>query len=445
MTTGKMNLSYGEAAEAAGIAERLRKNGFTAYFAGGCVRDFLMGKEPHDFDVATSATPEKVEALFPRTVPVGRQFGVILVIDSANRYYEVATFRKDGGYQDGRHPEAVSFSGPEEDAARRDFTINGMFYDPEKEAVIDFVGGQKDLEQQMIRAIGDPHQRFEEDKLRLLRAIRFASTLHFKIENLTWQALVGEAPKISCVSVERIREEIVKMLMRSGATEGLQLLSQSGLLRVILPEIENLKEMTQAPGFSADHNLLQMTCLLLDKMELSSEALAFAGLFYYFQAGSGEADAESAQIYSQNNYARITQAAEVLRRLKASNEVIEYVSEVLDCQHLFYEVREMREGQLKLFLSRESFQDELKLHQLHCQNAEESLEFYDFICKKLIAYKDENLRPEALLNGHDLIELGMEPGPAMKPVLEEAYLLQLEGKLPDKKGAMDWAKQQAVK
>jgi len=233
MNPGPMDVSDPKAQLACRIVKILAERGFTAYFAGGCVRDHLMALQPHDFDIATTATPDQVEKLFRRTIPVGKQFGVMIVVED-DIPFEVATFRCEGGYQDGRHPSQVSFTQPEEDAKRRDFTVNGMFYDPVTAKVIDFVGGLEDLPKKVIRAIGDPRARFEEDKLRLLRAIRFASTLGFEIEPATWKALCSQASAIRQVSPERVREELVKIFTRAGAARGMVLLSESGLMKEIL-------------------------------------------------------------------------------------------------------------------------------------------------------------------------------------------------------------------
>lgn len=439
----QMDLSGGRGAEAARIARIIHEKGFTAYFAGGCVRDFLMGKEPQDFDIATSAEPEQIETLFERTVPVGKQFGVILVIGRDGEHYEVATFRKEGKYEDGRRPTEVAFSGPREDALRRDFTINGMFYDPAAMKVLDFVGGQADLEQKTIRAIGDAGERFDEDKLRLLRAVRFASSLGFEIEPLTWQALKGEAAKISCVSAERIRDELVKTLLRPGARRAIQLLFESGLLDAVLPEIAALHQKRNTPGFSPEKDLLQTTAALAGRLTKPTEVQAFGALFYYWDGGEPEPDGENeAAIFSHGRHTRFSRVADVLKRLKASNETIDGVLEILKNQHSFEEVQHMREGVLKTFMARNSFAQELELYRIYSRQTGEGAENCGFIDRKLEEYAGVNLSPSAFLNGHDFINLGLEPGPKLKPLLDEAYLLQLEGRLENRGQALAWAKEQ---
>ena len=244
------------------IVHRLRNAGHEAFFAGGCVRDSLMGKVPHDFDIATSARPEQVQALFPRTVPVGVQFGVVLVVENGQEY-QVATFRSDGAYLDGRHPQSVTFTTAEGDARRRDFTINGLFYDPVGKRVLDFVGGQQDLKTRTLRAIGNPADRFAEDKLRLLRGIRFASTLGFEIESATWDAIRAGASAIREVSAERIRDELVKIFVCSGRVRGFDLLDASGLMAKILPEISSLKGCEQPPDYHPEGDVFVHTRLML--------------------------------------------------------------------------------------------------------------------------------------------------------------------------------------
>lgn len=439
----QMDLSGGRAAEAAEIAHKLHQKGFTAYFAGGCVRDFLMGKEPQDFDIATSAQPDQIESIFPRTVPVGKQFGVILVIGHDSQYYEVATFRKEGKYEDGRRPTEVEFSGPHEDAKRRDFTINGMFYDPVSMQVMDFVGGKSDIEKRVVRAIGDAYERFEEDKLRLLRAVRFASSLDFEIEEVTWQALKGEAGKITCVSAERIRDEIVKTLVRPGARRAIQLLFESGLLESVLPEIAGLHQKRNTPGFSPEKDLLATTAVLVGRLSEPSEIGALAALFYYWDGEDAlESDGETGPFFSQGKHNRFTKVAEVLKRLKASNDTIDGVLEVLKNQHRFEQVQEMREGVLKMFIARKSFALEFELYSLYCRQAGEGKDNCRFLNEKIKSYSSEDLAPPPFLSGHDLIELGLDPGPKMKPVLDEAYLLQLEGRHKNREEALIWAREQ---
>src|SRR5213595_1476179 len=244
------------------VAARLRENGHIAYFAGGCVRDIVRGRIPKDFDIATDARPEVAQQLFSRTYAVGAHFGVILVVE--NRFqFEVATFRSDDVYIDGRHPSAVHFSSPEEDAQRRDFTINGMFYDPVADNVIDFVGGRADIDAKLVRAIGDPAQRFSEDRLRMLRAVRFATVLDYEIDTQTWDALVANASSINQISAERIREELVRIFLSSNRVRGWDLLDSSGLMGAILPELDAMKGVLQPEQFHPEGDVFVHTRLML--------------------------------------------------------------------------------------------------------------------------------------------------------------------------------------
>ena len=274
-----MDFSTEPAASALAIVRVLSRHGHIAYFAGGCVRDELMGKTPADFDIATSADPSAVEKLFPKTVPVGKQFGVILVIEN-DLTYEVATFRREGKYEDGRHPSSVEFTVPEEDARRRDFTVNGLFYDPLSGKILDFVDGQKDMELRVIRAIGDPRKRFEEDKLRILRAVRFAANLGYTVDADTWKAVCVMAPEIRQVSPERIREELVKILMRPNAARGFRLLHDSGLMQIILPEVAAMKGVQQPPAFHPEGDVFVHTEQLLSRLQNPSMVLALSALFH---------------------------------------------------------------------------------------------------------------------------------------------------------------------
>jgi poly(A) polymerase len=422
------------------IAQTLQEKGFTAYFAGGCVRDYLRGQKPEDFDIATTATPEDVEKIFRRTIPVGKQFGVMIVVEDEIPF-EVATFRCEGGYQDGRHPTQVSFTQPEEDARRRDFTVNGMFYDPFQEKVIDFVGGLKDLPQKVIRAIGDPAARFEEDKLRLLRAIRFASTLDFEIEPKTWEALRKNVAKIHEVSPEWIREELVKIFTRSGAARGYVLLSESGLMKEILPEVEAMRGVEQPENFHPEGDVYEHTRLLLAHLHPPvSTILAFSALFHDIGKPKTSAIRKGRLTFYEHSEEGVKIASEIMRRLRFSNEEIDGVCECVANHMKFMDVQKMRAGKLKQFISRPYFEEEMELHRVDCTASHGMLDNLAFLRDKLKEYEHEELKPKPLVNGHDLMALGMKPGRAMKPILEEAFVLQLEGRFKNREDALEWLK-----
>ena len=436
-----MDLSKENIQAAYRIADKLRQNGHTAYFAGGCVRDFLMNKEPEDVDIATSAHPEQVELLFRKTIPVGKQFGVILVLEN-NKPFEVATFRTEGGYVDGRHPGHISFSVPEEDARRRDFTVNGLFYDPFSKKILDYVGGQEDLKGKRIRAIGKPEERFAEDKLRLLRAVRFASSLGFEIEPDTWDAVRKNSSVITQVSPERIRDEIVKIFTRPNPARGLDLLSESGLLKEILPEIENMKGVEQSPDYHPEGDVYVHTRLLLEKLDHPSAVLALGALFHdvgkpvTFQIKDGKIRFyEHAPIGG-----RMTRA--IMKRLRFSGDEIDAVVQCVDNHMKFGDVQKMRSGKLKMFVCRPTFETEMELHRIDCASSHGLLDNYYFLKEKLKEYAREELKPKAFLNGHDLMALGMPAGPQMKVLLEDAYLLQLESELKTKEESLEWARKE---
>ncbi|HTL48735.1 MAG TPA: CCA tRNA nucleotidyltransferase [Verrucomicrobiae bacterium] len=440
-----MDLTSELAKKAVRIADTLRKAGHTAYFAGGCVRDHLMKKPPQDFDVATSAVPDVIEKLFPRTIPVGKQFGVMLVVEEGEHVFEVATFRTEGGYQDGRHPTHVSFTGPKEDAARRDFTVNGLFYDPFEEKVIDFVGGGEDLKKKVIRAIGEPEKRFEEDKLRLLRAVRFASVLGFEIEPETWNAVKKMAAEIRCVSPERIRDEVVKILTRTGAARGFSLLSESGLLKVILPELEAMKGVEQPPQYHPEGDVFIHTRMLLEKLNEPSATLALSALFHDVAKPVTYAIRNGKICFYEHAPIGAKMTREIMKRLRFSNEEIDKVSEAVENHMKFADVQKMREGKLMRFIARDNFGEELELHRIDCLSSHGKLDNYDFLKQKRAAFAEEQLKPKPLLNGHDLLAMGAAPGPLIREILDEAYTLQLEGAFPGKAEALAWAEKQLRK
>lgn len=408
--------------------------------AGGCVRDLIMQREPQDFDIATDASPDDVERLFPKTVPVGKQFGVILVIFD-DSIFEVATFRTEGAYQDGRRPSWVKPARPEEDAKRRDFTINGLFYDPLADKIIDFVEGKDDIKKRIVRTIGNPVDRFNEDKLRLLRAVRFASTLGMRIEQETWKALCEMASEVNRVSKERIRDELIKMFMRPHAGPGLQLLSDSGVLKEILPEVEAMKGCEQSPDYHPEGDVFVHTKMLLDKLENPTVTLAFSALLHDVgKPPTFQKEGDKIHFYEHDRVgAELTRS--ILTRLRFSNKEIETVAEAVGNHMRFMHVQEMRQGKLKNFLGRDTFLEELELHKIDCQSSHGKLDNYEFLKQKIQEFKAEELKPKPLINGDDLIAQGCDPSPLLGTVLREAYDHQLEGSIQTKKEALTWARE----
>ncbi len=425
------------------LVQRLRAAGHVAYFAGGCVRDLVLGKEPKDFDIATDARPEEVQKIFRRTYAVGAHFGVIVVLEN-DWQFEVATFRSDGVYLDGRRPSDVHFSSPEEDAARRDFTINGMFFDPVANEVIDFVSGRADLEAKTIRAIGAPAQRFAEDRLRLLRAVRFATTLQFEIEPATWNALLAAAPSIGQISAERIREELVRIFLSPQRARGWDLLDASGLMRAILPELEAMKGCEQPPQFHPEGDVFRHTRLMLELLpEQVSLPLVFSVLFHDIGKPPTAMVDETGRIRFNGHDrigAEMTEA--IMERLRFSRADIETTVEAVRQHMVFKDVPNMRVAKLKRFMARPHFEDELELHRVDCASSHQMLDNYEFLQGKREEFANEPIIPPPLLRGDDLIALGLKPGPRFGEILEAAETRQLEGELRNREEALAWVKRE---
>jgi poly(A) polymerase len=425
---------------ARGVVGRLQKAGFEALYAGGCVRDMLRGVTPHDYDVATSARPEEVQNLFRRTFAVGAQFGVINVLENGHTF-QIATFRSDGEYTDGRHPQSVHYSSAREDALRRDFTINGMFFDPVSNQLLDFVDGRKDLDCGNIRAIGDPAKRFAEDKLRLLRAVRFATVLGFKIEPDTWKAIQAQAAQLHHVSAERIREELLKILLHPARVRGWDLLDQSGLLEVILPEMSALKGCQQPPQFHPEGDVWVHTRLMLSLLpESVSVPLVLAVLLHDIaKPATFQFDEVAGRIrFSGHEKLGAQMTEEILTRLKFSRKEIDETVACVENHMAFKDVQNMRTSRLKRFLARSTMPEELELHRVDCAGSNGDLSNYHFLKKKIVEFSDEPLIPPPLLSGQDLIKLGHRPGPEFKTILEAVQSLQLEGALQTSEQARRW-------
>jgi poly(A) polymerase len=423
------------------ICARLRKQEHIAYFAGGCVRDMVRGLTPKDFDVATDATPEVVQKIFRNTYAVGAKFGVIVVLENGINF-EVATFRADGAYLDHRHPDKVRFSSPEEDARRRDFTINGMFFDPENNEVIDFVGGRADLKAKLVRAIGDPVARFSEDRLRMLRAVRFATVLDYKIDDQTWKALVQSAASINEISAERIRDELVKIFLSLNRVRGWDLLKESGLMRVVLPELEAMKGCLQPEQFHPEGDVFQHTRLMLELLpEEVSVPLVFAVLLHDVAKPVTATVDETGRIrFNEHDRIGATMTESILERLRFSRAEIDAVVEMVKQHMVFKDVPNMRVAKLKRFMARPTFEEELELHRVDCASSHGMLDNYEFLLRKREEFANEPIIPPPLVRGDDLISMGMKPGPKFGEILEAVETRQLEGALKDRQEAIDWVK-----
>ncbi len=421
------------------IIQKLRSAGHEALLAGGCVRDHLLGREPKDYDVATSATPQQVIALFPGALTVGAHFGVVIVRQGSEQI-EVATFRTDGSYKDGRHPESVTFSTAEEDAQRRDFTVNGLFHDPISGDIIDFVGGQSDLEKRLLRAIGDPSKRFDEDKLRLLRAVRFATTLGFEIDPLTWQAVCEHAPAIQSVSAERIRDELIKIFLHPNRVRGFDLLVDSGLMAQVLPEILVLKGVEQPPQWHPEGDVFIHTRLMISLLpEVVSEPLVLSVLLHDIAKPATFTVDETGRIrFNGHDKLGAEMTGEILRRLKFPNDVIEPTQVAVEHHMVFKDVKKMKKSTLKRMMARPTWADELALHRIDCLGSNGLLDNYEFMQAKAEEFSHEPLIPQPLINGRDLMALGWQAGKQLGAVLTEVQNAQLEGIISTKDEALTW-------
>ncbi|MBI1977115.1 MAG: CCA tRNA nucleotidyltransferase [Candidatus Omnitrophica bacterium] len=423
------------------IVKRLRDKGFQALFAGGCVRDRLMGNPPKDIDIATDALPEQIQTLFPRTVPVGIQFGVILVVEEGAAF-QVATFRSDGKYLDGRHPVEVNYSKtPPEDASRRDFTINGLYFDPIAQKILDFVGGREDIQKKIVRTIGDPKARFQEDKLRLLRAVRFASTLEFEIEKETFAALRALADKIAEVSAERVREELVKLLSGGHAERGLALLDETGLLPKILPEVSRMKGVEQPPQFHPEGDVFihtKMMMGMLDHLPERPAVLAMSTLLH--DVGKPPTFRQAPDRIRFDNHDRVgaRMARDICHRLRFSNDEIDQIAEGVEKHMDFKNAPKMREATLKRFMRRPTFEWEIEMHRMDCLASHRDLTVYQFLTQKYAEFKKEVPKPKLWVSGDDLIQMGFAPGPRFKEILSAVEDEQLEHHLNSKEETMQW-------
>ncbi|MCC6464658.1 MAG: CCA tRNA nucleotidyltransferase [Planctomycetes bacterium] len=430
------------------VIRRLRELGHEALLAGGCVRDLLLGREPKDYDVATSALPDAVEAAFARTVAVGKQFGVIRVLDEnlPEIAIEVATFRHDGPYLDGRHPSSVAFTSAPEDAARRDFTVNALFLDPETSEVHDYVGGLADLKRRVIRAVGIPRARFEEDKLRLLRAVRFAAGLGFDIADETLEAVTAMAPQVCQCSGERIRDELARLLTAKGASRGLRLMLQTGLLDAILPEVAAMHGVRQPPEFHPEGDVLVHTMLALDMMDQpASLTLALAVLLHDVGKPPTFDDSGDRIRFHGHDKLGAQMAGEILLRLRFPGEVIARVASLVQDHLKFINVPKMSTATLKRFLRKEHFDEDLALHRLDCQASHGKLDTWCFARDKLaeFARQPQALRPPLPLDGNDLKALGLPPGPVYRELLTALEDEVLEGRVANREQALAFVKGRA--
>jgi len=447
------------------VVRTLHERGFQAYLCGGCVRDLLLGRDPADYDVTTDATPEQVMQIFLQTYAVGAQFGVVLVPIPRNEaqpepsssaqppahfqleqpnskadVIEVATFRSDISYSDGRHPDAVRFSrDPREDVQRRDFTINGLLMDPISGEILDFVGGRRDLETHLLRTIGEPAQRFAEDKLRMLRAIRFAARFEYRIDDSTFSAIRQMAHEIHQVSRERVRDELTKMLTEGHARRAFLLLDESGLLTEVLPEISAMKGVEQPPQYHPEGDVFVHTLLLLEKLpQPCPPTLAWGALLHDVGKPPTFRIAPDRIRFDGHVEVGVKMAEAICRRLRFSNDDTEHILALVNHHMRFAHIGQMKESTLKKFLRMPKFEEHLDLHRMDCQASHGNLSLYEFAKEKLASIPADEMRPAPLVDGRDLIAAGYVPGPRFKEILSLVEDGQLEGRFHSKQEAMQW-------
>ena len=444
------------------ICQKLREAGYQAFLVGGCVRDILLGHEPADYDVCTDATPEQVLRIFPRSLTVGAKFGVVIVVEDSQAdtlpagagaasdpvapvQVEVATFRSDIGYSDGRHPDSVVLAkSPEQDVKRRDFTINALLMNPETNEVLDFVGGREDLRAGIIRAIGDPVERFREDKLRMVRAVRFASRLHYEIEPKTFRAIQELAPEIGQVSPERLRDELTKLLTEGAARRAFELLDETKLLPQLLPEIARMKGVEQPPQFHPEGDVWIHTLLMLEKLPAGcSPTLAWGVLLHdvgkpaTFTPASGP---DGRIRFDRHAEVGTRMAEEICRRLRFSNDDTEQIAALVASHMKFKDVLQMKPATLKRFARLNRFDEHLELHRLDCSSSHRMLDNYDFVRRFMDETPAEEIRPPRLLTGDDLLAIGLKPGPAFKEILNAVEEAQLNDSISTREEALILAK-----
>lgn len=423
------------------ICRILRDSGHQAYLVGGCVRDILLGREPVDYDVATDAAPARVQELFPQSLTVGAQFGVVIVTEGAVQV-EVATFRSDAGYSDGRHPDHVVYAKTaEEDVKRRDFTINALLLDPATNDVLDYVGGRADLQAGIVRAIGEPAERFREDKLRMIRAVRFAARFRYAIEGRTFSAIMNLAPEIFQVSAERIRDELTKLLTEGAARRGFELLDESRLLPELLPEVTRMKGVEQPPQFHPEGDVWTHTLLMLDQLRADCSTTFGWGVLLHdvgkpptFTPPSGP----NGRIrFDEHVEVGTRMAEEICRRLRFSNEDTDQIAALVANHLRFKDVAQMRLSTLKRFVRLTRFEEHLELHRLDCLSSHRNLESYEFVSRFLAETPLEEVRPPRLITGDDLQDLGYQPGPSFKEILNAVEEAQLNGSIHSREDAIE--------
>ncbi len=432
---------------AASIALRLRDNGYQAYFVGGCVRDLVRGTEaeefaPKDYDIATDALPEQVQRLFPHSLAIGAQFGVVMVIEDGHRI-EVATFRNDGLYTDGRRPDSVSYSADaREDVQRRDFTVNGLLMDPLSGEVLDYVEGQRDINRRLIRAIGEPARRFREDRLRMLRAVRFACTLNFEIDRETFAAIPPLAAQIASVSAERVRDELLRILTSGRARRGFELLDSTGLLPHIFPEIAAMQGVAQPPQFHPEGDVWTHTLLMLEMLPANcATTLALGVLLHDVGKPPTFRVAEDRIRFDQHVPVGARMTEDICQRLRLANDEQAQITALVANHLRWMDVPQMRPSTLKRFFRLYRFEEHLELHRLDCLSSHRDLVNYNWVRTHFAQMSAAEIHPERLLSGEDLVVLGHAPGPRFREILQAVEDAQLEGNLDSRDAALKFVRE----
>tara|TARA_B100000242_G_scaffold132389_1_gene93923 strand:+ start:1651 stop:3003 length:1353 start_codon:yes stop_codon:yes gene_type:complete len=421
------------------IIEILSDAGFESYIVGGAVRDLLIEKNPKEYDICTSATPNEINKIFKNSKLVGQSFGVSIVLQ--DKYaFEIATFREDFDYLDGRHPDKVKYTkNVEHDVKRRDFTVNGLLFDPIANKIIDYCDGLLDLKNKIIRTIGDPFERFSEDYLRILRAIRFSNQLNFEIEKKTSIAMDELSHKVVNISIERVRDEISKILLSLSPAKGIRLLDKYHILNTFIPEILEMKNIQQPPDFHPEGDVFVHTCLVLDKLSESTSEnsieVVYGALFH--DIGKPDTYDKTDRIrFNRHEYVGANKAEKICKRLKFSNKQTELIVSLVKEHMKFGNIKNMKKSTFKKFVSMENFNDHLKLHKADCLGSHGDLSLYDFTLQKLDQLNNEPILPKPLLNGNDLIDLGIKPGPIYKSILSKIFDDQLEGNIKSRDEAL---------
>ncbi|MEI6079644.1 MAG: CCA tRNA nucleotidyltransferase [bacterium] len=428
------------------IVDKLKQHGHVAFFVGGCIRDVLMGIKPHEIDITTSATPEIIKSIFEKVYLVGEKFGVC-VVSVDGEEFQIATFRKDAPYKDGRHPTYVTFSNPKEDAMRRDFTINALFWEPIDSKLYDYVGGLDDLHDAVIRAVGDPLERFEEDRLRIIRCARFISQLNFAVDRPTYEAMFKIKDPLKGISAERIRDEIEKILMTQHPSIAITVLDEIGVLKKVLPELCAMRHVPQPPNYHPEGDVWNHTMLAIDiaAKDIADKDIALMWAVLLHDVGKPSTitmpkDKDDRIRFNGHDVEGQRLAREILSRLRVPNKVIDDVAYMIKDHIRIGKAQEIRKGRLKMIMAQDAFKNEMSLNYADVMASHKDLTIWNFLKKEYAEFEKEKQLPEAIVNGDFLIKIGYKPSPAFSEIIDKAYEAQLEGEFSDEEAAKKFVK-----